>query len=117
MLPQFYRRFIFKYSFFLQDLCPQSIEGNTEKFGLKNTGSFTRSHCACDNKFYECLKNANSLVSNQIGMVYFNVLGPQCFLEDKPQICEHQTQGRCVRYGVDESQPKKYQWIDNKWYI
>lgn len=43
-----------------------------------------RSHCACDNAFYKCLKKANSIVSNRIGETFFNVLKPQCFRKEFP---------------------------------
>lgn len=43
-----------------------------------------RSHCSCDALFRECLRKTNSLVSTQIGLTYFNVLGPQCFRKAHP---------------------------------
>ncbi|KAJ9599705.1 hypothetical protein L9F63_026447, partial [Diploptera punctata] len=47
------------------------------------------SHCHCDDAFYECLKEANTLVSSKLGNVYFNVLSPQCFKKEYPVIgCE-----------------------------
>jgi secretory phospholipase A2 len=43
-----------------------------------------RSSCDCDEKFYDCLKIANTLVSRKIGITYFNVLRPKCFRKDHP---------------------------------
>ena len=98
-------------------MCNMSIEPQQSKFGLKNTGKFTRSHCDCDNEFYRCLKSVNTLVSKQVGVVYFNVLGPQCFTEDFPLKCTKKRRRRCLTYVIsDHSQPKQYQWIDNKWF-
>lgn len=61
------------------DKCPIFIEAGKERKGLKNNGLFTRSHCKCDQLFYNCLKKINSLVSNKIGYTYFNLLRPKCF--------------------------------------
>lgn len=65
------------------DECPDGIPADSEKYGLQNTGLFTRSHCFCDINFYNCLKKADSIVSKKIGFTYFTVLGPQCFKEEK----------------------------------
>ncbi|VVD01297.1 unnamed protein product [Leptidea sinapis] len=72
------------------DACKLYIAAGETKFGLTNTGLFTRSHCSCDAKFRECLRKTNSLVSAQIGLTYFNVLGPQCFRRTHPIV-------KCVR--------------------
>lgn len=61
------------------DKCPLFIAPGKEQNGLRNTGSFTRSHCKCDQLFYNCLKKIDSLVSNKIGYTYFNILRPKCF--------------------------------------
>lgn len=63
----------------LHDKCPSFIEAGKEHKGLINNGLFTRSHCKCDQIFYDCLKNIDSLVSNKIGYTYFNILRPKCF--------------------------------------
>jgi secretory phospholipase A2 len=93
-----------------------ALEAQQSNFGLKNAGKFTRSHCDCDQEFYQCLKKVNTLVSNQIGLIYFNILGGQCFREEHPVKCKKHFRGRCVSYDKDESQSKKFQWFDNKWY-
>lgn len=49
------------------DHCPAFIKRNQEFKGLRNTGLFTRSHCDCDWKFYNCLRQTNSLIANKIG--------------------------------------------------
>lgn len=68
------------------DHCPKSILAGETKFGLTNTGLFTRSHCSCDQQFFNCLKRADTFVSNKIGYTYFNILSPQCFREEYPII-------------------------------
>ncbi|KOB65126.1 Uncharacterized protein OBRU01_23186, partial [Operophtera brumata] len=49
------------------DACKIYIKAGETKYGLTNTGLFT-----------------SSLVSAQIGLTYFNVLGPQCFRRAHP---------------------------------
>lgn len=66
------------------DECPAFIKSGSEFKGLRNTGLFTRSHCDCDIKFYNCLKRTDTLISNKIGYTYFNILRPQCFRKEYP---------------------------------
>lgn len=66
------------------DECPAFIKSGSEFKGLRNTGLFTRSHCECDVKFYNCLKRTDTLISNKIGYTYFNILRPQCFRKEYP---------------------------------
>ncbi|XP_021706146.1 uncharacterized protein LOC5568409 isoform X2 [Aedes aegypti] len=96
------------------DLCPAAIAAGEQFNRLKNNGYFTRSHCDCDKQFYNCLKNANTLVSNQIGYTYFNLLKPQCFRHEHPKVaCSKKIKGKCITYVVDENQDKVWQWFDN----
>ncbi|XP_022119746.2 uncharacterized protein LOC110996401 [Pieris rapae] len=102
------------------DSCKLYIPSGETKFGLTNTGLFTRSHCSCDAKFRECLKKTNSLVSSQIGLTYFNVLGPQCFRRAHPIVkCVRRTRltgQKCEEYELDYTKPKMWQWFDNESY-
>lgn len=66
------------------DKCPDSIPSGETKYNLTNKDQYTKSACECDNKFYSCLKDANTFVGHQIGRLYFNVLQTQCFREDFP---------------------------------
>ncbi|XP_055526022.1 uncharacterized protein LOC129718867 isoform X2 [Wyeomyia smithii] len=96
------------------DLCPMSIAAGEQFNRLRNNGYFTRSHCDCDKQFYNCLKNANSLVANQIGYTYFNLLKPQCFRHEHPKVvCSKKSKGKCLTYVVDETKDKLWQWFDN----
>ncbi|XP_073962654.1 uncharacterized protein [Choristoneura fumiferana] len=100
------------------DACKIYIRSGDTKYGLTNTGLFTRSHCSCDAKFRECLKKTNSLVSAQIGLTYFNVLGPQCFRRTHPIVrCMRKTRitgQKCEEYELDYTKPKMWQWFDNE---
>ncbi|XP_055613793.1 uncharacterized protein LOC129760216 isoform X2 [Uranotaenia lowii] len=99
------------------DLCPMSIDAGGRYDRLKNNGYFTRSHCDCDKAFFNCLKNADSLVSNQIGYTYFNLLKPQCFRHEHPKVgCSKKIRGKCLTYLVDETKEKLWQWFDNLTY-
>ncbi|KAL2738960.1 phospholipase A2 isoform X2 [Vespula squamosa] len=100
------------------DMCSNNINSGEEKYRLLNNGIFTRlSHCSCDSAFYNCLKNADSIVATKIGFTYFDVLSPQCFNEDYPIIkCNKYSgtlQKKCVEYSQDSNEEKKYQWFDN----
>ncbi|XP_044267502.1 phospholipase A2-like [Tribolium madens] len=96
------------------DLCPENIAAGETKDHLKNTGLFTRSHCDCDKKFYDCLKEAGGFVATSIGTTYFNVLGPQCFKEDYPIIkCLDIKKKKCRQYQTDTRGARRYQWFDS----
>ncbi|XP_028157047.1 uncharacterized protein LOC114350435 isoform X1 [Ostrinia furnacalis] len=100
------------------DACKIYIKAGDTKYGLTNTGLFTRSHCSCDMQFRECLRRTNSLVSAQIGLTYFNVLGPQCFRKAHPIVkCVRRTRitgQKCEEYQLDYTKPKMWQWFDNE---
>ena len=99
------------------DQCPMTLAAQETKYGLKNSGKFTRSHCDCDQKFFQCLRQVNTMLSNQVGKFYFNVLGHQCFKEDYPlKSCKVSMKSRCLNYETDTSKAKTYQWLDNPWY-
>ncbi|XP_055298521.1 uncharacterized protein LOC129566515 isoform X3 [Sitodiplosis mosellana] len=97
------------------DECPAFIKSGSEFKGLRNTGLFTRSHCDCDLKFYNCLKRTDSLISNKIGYTYFNILRPQCFRKEFRVVgCKKWVNKKCIVYMVDDRQPGVWQWFDNK---
>ncbi|XP_076639691.1 phospholipase A2-like [Colletes latitarsis] len=105
------------------DSCPKTIPSNGEKDGLKNNGIFTRSHCDCDKEFYQCLKEANTIIATDIGTTYFNILRPQCFKSDYPvENCKRYARRRviddkCVEYNYDRDKSEKMQWFDNPDFI
>ena len=76
------------------DHCEDSISSGQSKYGLKNTQYYTSSWCKCDEKFYNCLEKAESLITNLVGQVYFNILCARCFAEDYPIIgCDDEKAG------------------------
>ena len=62
--------------------------------------SLFRSHCACDDLFYQCLKrishtnkdNAAVDLANNIGRVYFNIFRLECAEANYPKVCTKSTQ-------------------------
>lgn len=101
------------------DNCFSDIAAGEEKYGLLNNGLFTRSHCMCDNAFFNCLKDAHSIVATKIGITYFDILNPQCFADDYPIVncTKHSSRSliddKCIEYNQDYKQEKRMQWFDN----
>ncbi|XP_059479334.1 phospholipase A2-like [Neocloeon triangulifer] len=102
------------------DYCPDYISAGKTKYGLKNTAPYTKVHCDCDAKFKMCLENDNTDASNDVGHLYFNLFGSQCFKKDYPIIqCRRYSQDpprRCLEYDLDETRDKKWQFFDNPHY-
>lgn len=46
-----------------------------------------RSHCECDDLFFQCLKKSREDKAHAIGNVFFNVLGLQCAEPIYPKVC------------------------------
>ncbi|XP_017298995.1 phospholipase A2-like [Diaphorina citri] len=66
------------------DHCSEYILAKSSLHGLRNNAPFTRVHCRCDKKFYDCLKTAadtGDQPSQMVGYMYFNLLETQCFQE------------------------------------
>ncbi|XP_042250720.1 group 3 secretory phospholipase A2 [Thunnus maccoyii] len=61
------------------DQCKDTILSFDSKFGVFNSNIFTMSHCDCDNKFRNCLKEANDRISDVVGYTFFNLLKMHCF--------------------------------------
>ncbi|KAL7300775.1 hypothetical protein TKK_0006752 [Trichogramma kaykai] len=82
----------------MHDLCPVKIRAYKNRYNLDNQSFFSRSHCVCDETFYQCLKDVNHVSATVIGNVYFNVIMPTC-IEKDPSSSEKNS----MRY----SSPKK----------
>lgn len=97
------------------DHCDNIAAGQT-KYNIRNTDIFTVLDCNCDLKLRECLRNVNSSVSNTVGSIYFTARN-RCYHYDNPIVrCDDYDTGlfvhRCIRYQLNETQPKEYQWFD-----
>ncbi|XP_071442693.1 uncharacterized protein [Hetaerina americana] len=60
------------------DLCPIKIRAFTSRFNLTNYSIYSKSHCNCDEMFYNCLKRIGNQNSMIIGNFYFNLLRIPC---------------------------------------
>lgn len=77
------------------DHCPMKIKAFGSSYGVKNNHPYTKSHCACDDIFYKCLKNvvfnpakSTSLDAAQnVGSMFFNMLHLDCIQPVYPKIC------------------------------
>ncbi|XP_041826121.1 group 3 secretory phospholipase A2 isoform X2 [Melanotaenia boesemani] len=61
------------------DQCKDTILSFHSQFGVFNSNIFTMSHCNCDNKFRNCLSEANDSISDVVGYTFFNLLKMHCF--------------------------------------
>ncbi|CAG9559188.1 unnamed protein product [Danaus chrysippus] len=66
------------------DNCPDSIPAGETRFNLTNDAYYTRLSCECDESFRQCLRNTTTRSAKAIGLMYFNVIGTQCFRDDYP---------------------------------
>ncbi|XP_044587668.1 phospholipase A2-like [Cotesia glomerata] len=100
------------------DNCDNSIVAGGYFKTLHNEGLFTRSSCECDNQFYNCLKFISTPPSYQVGIKYFNILAPPCYIFDY-QLKRCIKYGgifkrRCLEYEFNQSSPKIFQWRDSR---
>ncbi|XP_072286319.1 protein PROCA1 [Pyxicephalus adspersus] len=81
------------------DHCEHVIHPLTSDYGYWNLRWHTISHCQCDNKFKECLRNVNDTASRVVGQAFFNVIRVQCFEFSYKQQCAKRTwYGWCEEY-------------------
>lgn len=66
------------------DHCPIKVKGMGAGHGLVNLSFYTKSHCACDDEFFSCLRRLNTPIARMIGNIYFNVIQVPCIEEDSP---------------------------------
>ncbi|XP_042886217.1 uncharacterized protein LOC122262292 [Penaeus japonicus] len=68
----------------IHDLCPVQLVPFVGYRGAMTVGPKTLSHCACDRRFAECLRDVNSMSSRGIFHAYFNVAfrGGMCVTDD-----------------------------------
>lgn len=103
------------------DLCNDTLAPGETRNNLTNESRFTKLCCRCDDEFYNCLQNANSLAANAIGNMYFNILKRECYAVDHPftKTCKnHLTLLKitCLEYERNTTAPKILQWIKPKRY-
>ena len=103
------------------DLCNDTLAPGETRNELKNTSPFTKLSCKCDHDFYNCLDRINSVTSNTIGNMYFNVLKRECYNKDFPTTSKCKKYRtflklKCLEYEKDTKGKKVYQWVPAKRY-
>nr|WBW70078.1 venom protein [Lampona murina] len=103
------------------DLCNDTLAPGETRNKLTNKSPFTKLSCKCDNDFYDCLSKVNSVTSNTIGNMYFNILKRECYQEDYPltKTCKKWRSPlkiTCKEYAKDTNGPIQYQWVRAKKY-
>jgi len=64
------------------DQCPDFVLARSWGWGVFNPLHFTVCSCECDERFRSCLQAVNSLVSNLLGHLFFDVGRPPCLAPD-----------------------------------
>ncbi|XP_035222170.1 uncharacterized protein LOC118195047 [Stegodyphus dumicola] len=103
------------------DLCNDTLAPGETRNGLTNKSPFTALSCKCDDDFYKCLKRVNSVISNTVGLKYFNILKRQCYEYNYPfskKCKKYKTflKLKCLEYERDTKSEKAYQWVPAKRY-
>ncbi|XP_060806678.1 phospholipase A2 [Amyelois transitella] len=97
------------------DNCPDVIAAGETRHNLTNEAFYSRLSCDCDEEFRQCLHNAGTKTSNQIGTIYFNALGQQCYRQEYPiKGCKRRggwLNRKCLEYEFDSTGEKSYQWF------
>ncbi|XP_045390456.1 group 3 secretory phospholipase A2 [Lemur catta] len=82
------------------DSCPQNISPLQYNYGIRNYRFHTISHCDCDTRFQQCLRNQRDSISDIVGMAFFNVLEIPCFVLEQQEACvAWYWWGGCRTYG------------------
>ncbi|XP_070554226.1 phospholipase A2-like [Ptychodera flava] len=69
------------------DHCPRYIEAFSTDYNTFNPFPYTVSDCDCDEEFYKCLKDAHTMVSGDLGKLFFNELRVPCLDFDEEDVC------------------------------
>ncbi|XP_037713191.1 phospholipase A2 [Drosophila subpulchrella] len=99
------------------DHCDEIIEPHAVLHRLPaNTDWFPILKCTCEQQFINCLQAVNSLTSNTLGRIYYGSRS-KCFDNGYPTIeCKQYQEGtfrkRCIRYKVDKTKAKVWQFYD-----
>ena len=59
-----------------------------------NLDLYTKSHCYCDDKFYNCLKNLDNTKASAVGDLFFNKFSIKCIEESGVEFFEFETKER-----------------------
>ncbi|XP_034946608.1 phospholipase A2-like [Chelonus insularis] len=77
--------------------------------------------CRCEKRFYRCLRRTNTIISRNLGRLYFNIIQRTCFTYDHPSLYCVKYQGffrlRCLEYVVNTSAPMVIEERDNPFFF
>ncbi|KAM5238941.1 group 3 secretory phospholipase A2 [Ctenodactylus gundi] len=94
------------------DRCPHNISPLQYNYGIRNFRFHTISHCDCDARFQQCLRNQHDSISDIVGVAFFNVLEIPCFVLKEQEACvSWYWWGGCRTYGsvpLAHIQPRTY---------
>ncbi|XP_050298976.1 uncharacterized protein LOC126737923 [Anthonomus grandis grandis] len=66
------------------DLCPVKVRSRSTNYNLSNSAFYTKSHCECDDRLYNCLKQQKDIqLANFLGNIYFNAFGVECVADGR----------------------------------
>ncbi|KAK6626308.1 hypothetical protein RUM43_006619 [Polyplax serrata] len=68
------------------DLCPVKVAGFRTQYNATNYSLYTKTHCDCDDIFYDCLKALHTTRANILGDIYFNVARFMCVEDIPPEL-------------------------------
>lgn len=60
------------------------VRGYQKRYNITNDSVYTKSHCTCDDIFFNCLKKQSSLQAQWMGNIYFNIAQIPC-IEKSPK--------------------------------
>jgi len=99
------------------DHCPLKVYAFSTRYHAINYHPYTKSHCACDDLLYNCLKRLASekqqfgpdtaSIASSIGNVYFNVIGIECAEPKYQKTCLNYTTVRNRQAKLFFNQSKK----------
>ncbi|XP_064486330.1 uncharacterized protein LOC135398796 [Ornithodoros turicata] len=83
--------------------------------GIINYRHYTMSTCEADMLFFGCLKETKSVIAEEVGFLYFDILSPSCYGFDHPHECKDGTTPveECTEFIVREDKPKVWQKFNN----
>ncbi|XP_064022106.1 protein PROCA1 [Pogoniulus pusillus] len=83
------------------DHCQHVIHPFTARYGYRNLRWHTISHCDCDRRLKECLRQVNDTASRVVGQAFFNVIQVPCFeFTYKEECVEPYLYVWCKRYNT-----------------
>jgi len=75
------------------DHCPVKVKAFQNRYGVLNLHPYTKTHCECDEKFYNCLKSVGTDKADAVGKFFFNFIQIQC-IKDEASACNRNDTAR-----------------------